>query len=81
VVSQLGSLHLIAAHLDSNLALIDAPTPLVNGAGWTFLAGIVLFSGSLSLLSVTGRTRFGLITPLGGALLLAGWLCLALAAR
>lgn len=46
-------------------------------AGWCFLAGIVLFSGSLYLLALTGERRLGMITPVGGLLFLAGWLVLA----
>src|ERR1700704_4222589 len=48
-------------------------------AGWSFIAGIVLFSGSLYLLAVTGVTMLGAITPLGGIAFLLGWACLALA--
>jgi uncharacterized membrane protein YgdD (TMEM256/DUF423 family) len=46
-------------------------------AGWLFVAGIVLFSGSLYLLSLSGVRWLGAITPLGGAAFLAGWLALA----
>jgi uncharacterized membrane protein YgdD (TMEM256/DUF423 family) len=53
---------------------------LVRTAGWCFAAGIVLFSGSLYLLAVTGVTILGAITPLGGLAFLAGWACLAFAA-
>ncbi len=49
-------------------------------AGWFFVAGIVLFSGSLYLLALTGVARFGMITPLGGAAFLAGWLALVICA-
>jgi uncharacterized membrane protein YgdD (TMEM256/DUF423 family) len=45
-------------------------------AGWCFVAGIILFSGSLYLLSFTGITTFGALTPFGGLAFLAGWLCL-----
>jgi uncharacterized membrane protein YgdD (TMEM256/DUF423 family) len=45
-------------------------------AGWLFVAGIVLFSGSLYLLSVTGMRILGAVTPLGGLAFLAGWLLL-----
>jgi uncharacterized membrane protein YgdD (TMEM256/DUF423 family) len=61
------------------------PRPGVGGgraivaAGWLFVAGIVLFSGSLYALAVTGVTIFGAITPVGGVAFLAGWACLALA--
>ena len=48
-------------------------------AGWLFIAGIVLFSGSLYLLAVTGVTILGAITPIGGVAFLAGWACLAIA--
>lgn len=46
-------------------------------AGWLFVAGIVLFSGSLYVLATSGVRTFGIITPLGGVALLVGWLCLA----
>jgi len=49
-------------------------------AGWLFVAGILLFSGSLYLLALTGVRWLGAITPLGGVAFLAGWFCLALAA-
>ena len=45
-------------------------------AWWSFLMGIVIFSGSLYLLAVTNLLWLGAITPLGGAGLLAGWLTL-----
>lgn len=53
---------------------------LIQTAGWCFAAGIVLFSGSLYLLAMTGVTILGAITPIGGLLFLAGWACLAFAA-
>jgi uncharacterized membrane protein YgdD (TMEM256/DUF423 family) len=46
-------------------------------AGWLFVAGIAIFSGSLYLLALTGTRWLGAITPLGGLAFLAGWLCLA----
>jgi uncharacterized membrane protein YgdD (TMEM256/DUF423 family) len=48
-------------------------------AGWSFIAGMVLFSGSLYLLAVTGITVLGAITPIGGVAFLLGWACLAIA--
>jgi uncharacterized membrane protein YgdD (TMEM256/DUF423 family) len=48
-------------------------------AGWSFAAGIVLFSGSLYALAVTGRRTLGAVTPFGGAGLLLGWAFLLLA--
>ena len=52
----------------------------VNAAGWCLLIGVVLFSGSLYLLAVTGIKWLGAITPLGGVAFLAGWAMLGLAA-
>jgi uncharacterized membrane protein YgdD (TMEM256/DUF423 family) len=43
-----------------------------------FLAGIVLFSGSLFILSLTGITKFGAVTPIGGVGFIAGWVMLVL---
>jgi uncharacterized membrane protein YgdD (TMEM256/DUF423 family) len=60
----------------------DTPSETwVNAAGWCFVAGTVVFSGSLYALALTGTRWLGAVTPLGGAAFLAGWLCLALAAR
>ena len=52
---------------------------LIVAAGWLFAAGIVLFSGSLYLLALTGITILGAVTPIGGLAFLAGWACLAFA--
>jgi uncharacterized membrane protein YgdD (TMEM256/DUF423 family) len=54
------------------------PTPPVSRAGWLFIGGTVLFSGSLYVLALTGVTWWGAVTPVGGVLLLAGWASLAL---
>lgn len=48
-------------------------------AGWAFMLGILLFSGSLYAMTLTGVTRLGMITPLGGLAFIAGWLALAFA--
>lgn len=56
------------------------PSPLLGTAGWLFLAGIVLFSGSLYGLTLSGVRLLGAITPLGGVAFIAGWACVALAA-
>ena len=55
------------------------PGRLTRSAGWLFLAGTVLFSGSLYLLVLTDTAWLGAITPLGGVCFLAGWACLAVA--
>ena len=51
---------------------------LTTIAGWSFILGIFLFCGSLYALVLTGATRFGMITPVGGLSFIVGWLCLAL---
>jgi uncharacterized membrane protein YgdD (TMEM256/DUF423 family) len=48
-------------------------------AGWLITIGIIVFSGSLYALAITGERRLGMITPLGGAAFLAGWLAVFLA--
>ncbi len=45
-------------------------------SGWSFLIGIIVFSGSLYLLSITGIKTFGAITPIGGTLFIIGWIIL-----
>ncbi|MGH7581481.1 MAG: DUF423 domain-containing protein [Gemmatimonadales bacterium] len=55
------------------------PGPWPVRAGWLFLAGTVLFSGSLYALALSGVRWLGAITPLGGVAFLAGWACLAIA--
>jgi len=50
---------------------------LFSKAGWLFVSGIVLFSGSLYMLAATGTSTFGAVTPVGGLAFLAGWLYLA----
>ena len=54
------------------LAAVRGPSK----AGWCFTAGIVLFSGSLYLLALTGVRKWGAVTPIGGVLFLIGWLIL-----
>lgn len=58
----------------------SAPQRLTATAGWCFTLGILLFSGSLYLLALTGITWWGAVTPLGGLAFLAGWVALATAA-
>jgi uncharacterized membrane protein YgdD (TMEM256/DUF423 family) len=55
------------------------PAVPVRAAGWLFIGGTILFSGSLYLLALTGTRWLGAITPLGGLLFLAGWAALAIA--
>lgn len=51
---------------------------LLTIAGWSFITGVVLFSGSLYALALTGISGLGAITPLGGLAFLVGWACLAI---
>jgi len=66
-------------HFYHTLALLAAAlltknkSALLNYAGFAFLLGICLFSGSLYVMAVTGIKTLGIITPLGGAAFLAGW--------
>jgi uncharacterized membrane protein YgdD (TMEM256/DUF423 family) len=49
-------------------------------AGWTLLSGSLVFSGSLYVLAATGMKKLGMITPIGGVLMLIGWVAVAIAA-
>jgi len=59
---------------------VQMPGRLVNAAGVMFCIGIVLFSGSLYALTLSGVRLFGVITPFGGLAFLVGWACLGMAA-
>ena len=52
----------------------------INAAGWLFTVGIILFSGSLYLMTLTGERWFGAVTPIGGLCLILGWTALVVAA-
>jgi uncharacterized membrane protein YgdD (TMEM256/DUF423 family) len=74
-------------HMYHALALLAtaALVPRIDGralliAGWSFTAGIVLFSGSLYALALSGITTLGAVTPLGGVAFIVGWISLAVAA-
>lgn len=58
----------------------QSQAPAAQVAGWAFVAGILLFSGSLYAMAFTGVRGLGAITPIGGAGFLIGWLALAVAA-
>ncbi|MBK6304609.1 MAG: DUF423 domain-containing protein [Gemmatimonadetes bacterium] len=55
------------------------PGALSTASGWLFVAGTVLFSGSLYAMALTGVRALGAITPLGGVCFIAGWVTLAVA--
>jgi len=62
------------------IAAVRWPDSPARVAGWLFITGTVLFSGSLYALALTGTRWLGAITPLGGLCFLAGWASLAYAA-
>ena len=69
--------HALAMGLAAFAMRANAPAKI---AAWFFLAGIVLFCGSLYLLALTGEHAFGFVTPFGGLAFMIGWLALAWAA-
>ena len=64
----------------TGIAATRGPSRARSLAGWAFASGIVLFSGSLYALALTGARWLGAITPVGGLLLLVGWMALAVSA-
>ena len=60
------------------LGLINKIQPEISLSisGWSFLFGIILFSGSLYILAITGIKSLGMITPIGGILFIIGWVFL-----
>ncbi|ADU32365.1 DUF423 domain-containing protein [Evansella cellulosilytica] len=75
-------------HMIHSIALIGVAllmnhlnaTGLLTGAGWAFFIGIIIFSGSLYILSMTGLSFLGAITPIGGLAFLIGWTLIVVAA-
>jgi uncharacterized membrane protein YgdD (TMEM256/DUF423 family) len=70
--------HVFAVLITATVMSRVGDAPLLVIAGWSFVAGVVLFSGSLYALALTGISGLGAITPLGGLALLVGWACLAI---
>jgi uncharacterized membrane protein YgdD (TMEM256/DUF423 family) len=52
---------------------------LLTGSGWAFVIGIAIFSGSLYVMALTGITKLGAITPIGGLAFIIGWALFAVA--
>jgi uncharacterized membrane protein YgdD (TMEM256/DUF423 family) len=71
--------HSLALLLVGLLMLQLPQAPLLNWSGCLFAIGIVVFSGSLYVLAVSGIKWLGAITPLGGLAFIAGWIILAIA--
>ena len=76
--AQYGLAHALAVY--AALFVAERGATLARTAGWLFLAGAVIFSGSLYALALSGVRVLGAITPLGGLAMMAGWLVLAWAA-
>jgi uncharacterized membrane protein YgdD (TMEM256/DUF423 family) len=72
--------HALGLILVGILCQLMPAASLLRPAGWLLLAGIILFSGSLYALVLTGTKPIGIITPIGGVAFLIGWLLLALSA-
>jgi uncharacterized membrane protein YgdD (TMEM256/DUF423 family) len=69
------------AMIATSIANLQVSNPgLAHAAGWLFLIGSILFSGSLYVLALTQKRWLGAITPFGGLAFIAGWVCLALSA-
>jgi uncharacterized membrane protein YgdD (TMEM256/DUF423 family) len=74
---QLG--HALAA-IASGLIAVRWASGAAAAAGWCFVAGVIVFSGSLYALALTDRRKLGAVTPFGGVLFLVGWAFLVVAA-
>ncbi len=58
------------------ILMFQLKNQLFNYAGYSFIVGTIIFSGSLYILCMTGITKFGMITPIGGLIMIAGWIFL-----
>ena len=68
----------VGASVAAGLLLLHRPDAVaIAAAAWLFAAGVVLFSGSLYLLALTGVRGLGAVTPFGGVAFLAGWAAFA----
>jgi uncharacterized membrane protein YgdD (TMEM256/DUF423 family) len=61
------------------IALTQPHSVMLKSSGWLFFIGVLIFSGSLYILSISGLRWLGAIAPLGGLALIGGWACLAAA--
>ncbi len=73
-------MHAFALLVVGLLLLLRPDARLLEWAGWLFLAGILLFSGSLYVLSLSSVTLWGMVTPFGGTAFLVGWVLLGMGA-
>jgi uncharacterized membrane protein YgdD (TMEM256/DUF423 family) len=78
--SRYNMVHALALIVVGLLALSGRPSIALSVAGWSFVLGTLIFSGTLYAYGLTGLRWLGAITPIGGIGLLIGWLALAMAA-
>lgn len=71
--------HAIGLVLIGALSQHMSETKWLQWSSWLITAGVVIFSGSLYLLTLTDTGWLGAITPIGGAAFIAGWICFAIA--
>jgi len=62
------------ALLIAGILIEKIQSPLMNFAGYAFIIGVMIFSGSLYILSISGVTKWGAVTPIGGLILIIGWI-------
>ena len=67
------------AILAVGLLAMHVQPKFLSGSGWAFVAGIAIFSGSLYAMALSGITKLGMITPIGGLAFIIGWVLLGLA--
>lgn len=67
------------AILAVGLLAMHIPSRAISSSGWAFLIGILIFSGSLYVMALTGITKLGMITPIGGLAFIIGWVLLSAA--
>lgn len=60
------------------LLMFNLKHQFLNYAGYSFMIGVIIFSGSLYILCLSGITKFGMITPIGGLFMIAGWVFLTI---
>ena len=70
--------HALGLLLTGTLMLRFPDSAALRCAAWLFVAGVVLFSGSLYLLALGAGASFGIVTPFGGLAFIAGWVMLAI---
>lgn len=68
-------IHAVALLALGGFMAASSRSTILNWTAWLFALGIIVFSGSLYALAITGHKWLGMITPLGGSMFIIGWLC------